>query len=83
MQMVYAKPRYKAKSIQERVRATLAAQDKARKVEAAKAMGPHNRRMGQLIARDQRIEDLIDGKVEPRNLQELKLVDRVDEYGGR
>lgn len=72
------------KSIQERVRATLAAQDKARKIAAAKAMAPHNRRMGQLQARDQRIEDLIDGKVEPRNLKEFQLVERVSgfvEYG--
>jgi len=34
--------------------------------------------MGQLQARDQRIEDLIDGKVQPRTRSEFTLVARID-----
>lgn len=69
------------KSIHERVRATLAAQDKARKIAAAKAMAPHNRRMGQAAARDtrreRRIDALIAGDVQPRNADELAILDRA------
>lgn len=65
------------KSIQDRVRAELARLEKARKAAAEIALAPRNRRMGQLIARDQRIEDLIDGKVGPRNAQELAILDRA------
>ena len=63
-----------AKSIQERVRATLAKAEKAAQRSADRA---HDARMSKLekadVAADARIEGLMNGTIEPRNLREWQI----------
>lgn len=70
------------KSIQDRVRAELARQDKARKAAEYKAGESARRsdaaRCAADTRKDQRLDDLIAGKVEPRNVRELDIVNRVE-----
>jgi hypothetical protein len=70
------------KSIHERVRALLAQQEKARSAAEYKA-GEHERRLaaGRFAASvraDKRIDALLDGRVEPRSLRELQILDRAE-----
>lgn len=71
-----------AKSIQERVRAAQAAQDKARKDAEYKAGEAARRsaaaRYGAQVRKDNRIDTVIDGRVEPRTAEEFRILDRVE-----
>lgn len=68
-----------AKSIQERVRAAQAAQDKARKALEDKASAPERRsqaaRFAAQVRKDNRVDALIDGREEPRTAAEFRLID--------
>jgi hypothetical protein len=73
-------------SIQDRVRNQLAKIEKDRKAAERKAerkAGEHSRRshaarMAHEMRKDQRIEDLISGKVQPRNSEEQMIVWRSE-----
>ncbi len=69
-----------SKSIQERVRAELARQEKARK--ASEANSPESRSIRSRLAaqarKDRRIDDLIYGRVEPRTVAEWRIVSRAE-----
>lgn len=70
-----------AKSIHERVRATLAKAALAEKRAEAKAKAvadaPMYRRMNAQARRDERDDAIIDGSAEPRNARELELQTRA------
>ncbi len=70
------------KSIQERVRATLAAQEKARKIAEYKVDEPARRSMAARVVADVRKEKRFDaiysGKAEPRTRAERDFADRVE-----
>ncbi len=70
------------KSIQERVRAQLAAQEKARKAAEYKAGESERRSMGARVAADVRREKRFDaiyhGDTEPRTRAELALLMRME-----
>lgn len=70
------------KSIHERVRAAQAAQDKARKAAEYKAGEAARRSQAARVAADtrkeRRIDDLLDGRTEPRTLAEYQMLDRAD-----
>lgn len=70
------------KSIQERVRAAQAAQDKARKALEDKAGAPERRsqaaRFAAQVRKDNRIDAVIEGRVMPRNAEEFRALDRAE-----
>lgn len=71
-----------AKSIQERVRAAQAAQDKARKAAEHKAGESDRRAQGARFAaltrKDNRRDALLEGRAEPRTLAEFQLLERAE-----
>lgn len=73
------------KSIHERVRAAQAAQAKARATEAHKAAEPARRsvaaRMGAQTRKDNRLDAVIEGRVEPRTADEYRALDRAEFWG--
>lgn len=71
------------KSIHERVRAKIAAQEKARQALVYKAEEHARRsqaaRVVAEVRRERRINDLLDGRVEPRNSKEFEILGRLYE----
>lgn len=75
------------KSIHERVRAALAAQEKARKAAEYKAGEPQRRsaaaRVAAEVRKENRLDALLSGRAEPRTLDEFRMLGAYyDEDGG-
>jgi len=71
------------KSIHERIRAAQAAQDKARKAAEYKAGEGQRRsvaaRQAAEVRKDNRLDALLNGRVEPRTLKEYKAMSRIED----